>query len=155
MKRWLRNVRGRVFSRIEQVLTELLNFSILENMNTILKINDRGTLTLPKPLRKALGVSNGGVLMCNFRESTVMLQAAVTYPVRMYTDKEIAEFDAADAALGDKMDKYLEERGLVYDPVTWTIREKDTLGTKILREKGTPYMRGKKQVRHTKRTAQE
>ena len=112
-------------------------------------------MTLPKPLRKALGVSNGGTLMCSFRGGDVMLQPAVTYPVRMYTDEEIAEFDAQDAALGDKMDKYLEERGLIYDPVTWTIREKDTPSIKMLREKGAPYMKGKKQAKCTKRTAQK
>ena len=124
-------------------------------MNTILKINDRGTMTLPKPWRKALGVSNGGVLMCNFHESTVMLQPAVTYPIEIYTDERIAEFKEDEDAIGDKMDKYLEERGLVYDPVTWTIREKDAPCAKMLREKGTPYMKGKKQAKHTKRMVRE
>jgi len=136
-------------------LTELLKFSILENMNTILKVNDRGTVTLPKPLRKMLGVSDGGTLMYSFREGTVMLQPAVTYPIEIYTDERIAEFKEDEDAVGDKMDKYLEERGLIYDPVTWTIREKDAPCANMLREKGTPYMKGKKQAKHTKRTARE
>ena len=107
-------------------MTEMLNFSILENMNAILKVNSRGTLTLPKPLRKMLGISEGGMLMYTFREGNVTLQPAETYPVRMYTDEEIAMFKEDEEEAGDMIDKILEKRGLVYDPKTWAIREKGT-----------------------------
>lgn len=82
-------------------------------------------MTLPKALRNVLGVVNGGTLMYSFKEGDVVLQPAATYPIRIYTDEEIAEFDAQDAALGDVMDKYFEKKGLVYDSDTWTIREKE------------------------------
>ena len=111
----------------------MLKFSILEGMNAILKVNSRGTLTLPKPLRKLLGISEGGMLMYSFREGNVTLQPAETYPIEIYTDERIAEFKEDEEAIGDRIDKLLEKKGLVYDPVTWTIREK---GTPYLKQKG-------------------
>jgi len=74
-------------------------------MNTILQINARGTLTLPKFVRKALGVGGGGVVMLDFRDNAVVLQPAVAFPIEMYTDARIAEFDEADAELGKRMAK--------------------------------------------------
>ena len=115
-------------------------------MNTTLKINERGTLTLPKPLRKMLGVSDGGTLMYTFRDGDIILQPAATYPIEIYTDERIAEFQEAEDAIGDEMDKYFEERGLVYDPATRTVFEKNTLRVKTIREKTTPYMKRKKKA---------
>ena len=115
-------------------LTELLNFSNVENMNAILKVNSRGTMTLPKKLRTALGVGDGGTLMCSYQGCDVVLQPTKIYPIEMYTDERIAEFDQADREIGD-VDKLFEMEGLVYDPKTWSLHEK--------KEK-TPYMKRKK-----------
>ena len=91
-------------------------------MNAVLKVNSRGTVTLPKALRKELGVSDGGAIWCSFKEGSC---SAVLWPdVEIYTDERIAEFDAADAALGDEVDKRFAEKGWVYDPETRTIRDK-------------------------------
>jgi len=43
-------------------------------MNSFLQINPRRTLTLPKVLRKALSVAEGGVVMVDLRNNTVALQ---------------------------------------------------------------------------------
>jgi len=43
-------------------------------MNSFLQINPSGTLTLPKVLRKALGVAEGGVVRVDLRNNTVVLQ---------------------------------------------------------------------------------
>ena len=103
-------------------------------MNATLKVNSRGTMTLPKALRKVLGVGNdGGMLMYSLRGGDVVLQPAEAYPVRIYTDEEIAEFDAQDAALGPSIDRLYEKLGLVYDEKTGTIHEK-----------GVPYMKRKR-----------
>jgi len=63
-------------------------------------------MTLPKAVRKMLGISNGGgIVMLNLRDNDVVLQPAVAFPVEMYTDAHIAEFDAADAELGKRLAK--------------------------------------------------
>ncbi len=75
-------------------------------MNTLLHVNSRGTVTLPKSVRKLLGLSNdGGIVMVNVRENDVVLQPAVAFPVEMYTDARLAEFDAAEAELGKRLAK--------------------------------------------------
>ena len=84
--------------------------------------------------------------MCNFRESTVMLQPAVTYPIEIYTDERIAEFKEDEDAAAELWDKYMEEKGLVYDPATRTMYEKNATHAKTLCEKGTPYMKRKKKA---------
>jgi len=96
-------------------------------MITMLKVNSRGTMTLPKPLREALGVGSGGTIAYTFRDGAAVLQSSVSNnwpPVEMYTDERIAEFDAADAALGEEVDRRFEKRGWIYDPKTRQIRDK-------------------------------
>lgn len=79
-------------------------------MNTILQVNPRGTMTLPKSVRTMLGISSsGGIVMLNLRENDVVLQPAVAFPVEMYTDARIAEFDAADAELGKRLAKRIKK----------------------------------------------
>ena len=95
-------------------------------MNTILKVNSRGTMTLPKAVRNLLGVSDGGTLVYSLNEDGVVLQPAVTYPIEIYTDERIAEFDAEDAALAGAVEELYKKKGLVYPPEMWTIREKKT-----------------------------
>jgi bifunctional DNA-binding transcriptional regulator/antitoxin component of YhaV-PrlF toxin-antitoxin module len=75
-------------------------------MNTLLQVNPRGTVTLPKSVRKLLGISNsGGIIIMNLRDNDVVLQPAIAFPVEMYTDARMAEFDAADAELGKRLAK--------------------------------------------------
>ena len=103
-------------------------------MNTILKVNSRGTVTLPKALRKVLGLGkDGGILMYSLRDGDVVIQPAQTYPYRIWTDEEIAMFKEEEEALGPSIDALYEKLGLVYDEKTGTIHEK-----------GTPYMSKKK-----------
>ncbi len=68
-------------------------------MNTTIQIGSRGTMTLPKPLRKALGVERGGVLIASADANGIVLHPAVAFPIELYTDKRIAEFDETDAQL--------------------------------------------------------
>jgi len=104
-------------------------------MNAILKVNSRGALTLPKPLREALGVPEGGTLVCDLRGDDVVLQSTTTkYPIEMYTDERIAEFEEDANAIGDKIDKFFEKMGWEYDPETGTIHE-----TMMVQETQTPY----------------
>ena len=57
-------------------------------------------MTLPKALRKALGVDGGGIVMADVTEDGIVLHPAAAFPIEMYTDDRVAEFDAEDAALG-------------------------------------------------------
>jgi len=67
-------------------------------------------MTLPKSVRTMLGISSsGGIVMLNLRENDVVLQPAVAFPVEMYTDARIAEFDAADAELGKRLAKRIKK----------------------------------------------
>jgi len=106
-------------------------------MNAILKVNSRGTLTLPKPLREALGVSYGGTLVCDLRGCDVVLQPDMSKypPIEMYTDERIAEFEEDANSIGDKIDKFFEKMGWEYDPETWSIHEKS-----MVCETQTPYV---------------
>lgn len=62
-------------------------------------------MTLPKPLRKALGVDKGGVVMASAEKDGIVLHPAVAFPIEMYSDTRVAEFDAADAALAKNISR--------------------------------------------------
>ena len=117
-------------------LTKFLNFSIVDFMNAIIKVNSRGTLTLPKAMRKALGVADGGTLLCDLQGGNVVLQSMMAYPIEMYTDERIAEFKEDEDSIGD-IEGLLEREGLVYDPETWSIRKKEEMS--MVGETQTPY----------------
>jgi AbrB family looped-hinge helix DNA binding protein len=66
---------------------------------TTIQVNERGSLTLPKKLRRALGIEKGGVMVVEPAEGGLLLRPAVAYPIELYTDDRVREFDAADRAL--------------------------------------------------------
>ena len=59
-------------------------------------------MTLPKSLRKMLGVDKGGVVMVSADEDGIVIHPAVSFPIEMYSDARIAEFDAAEAELAGR-----------------------------------------------------
>ena len=68
-------------------------------MTATIQVNQRGSLTLPKALRKLLGIEKGGVVMAEDAPEGIVLKPAVAFPVEMYGDERIAEFDRADQEL--------------------------------------------------------
>lgn len=59
-------------------------------MSTVVQINQRGTFTIPKELRERYGLGSQAIL-----EETpegLILRPAATYPVEIYTDERLAEF---------------------------------------------------------------
>ncbi len=77
-------------------------------MNTLVQINTRGAMTLPKVLRKKLGVEKGGVVLASVSASGIVLHPAAAFPIELYHEDRIAAFDAADAEL----ERHLAEKGL-------------------------------------------
>ena len=69
-------------------------------MNATIQVNNRGTLTLPKALRRAMGLDHGGMVVAETSEEGIVLRPSVTFPIELYTDERVAEFNAADAELG-------------------------------------------------------
>ena len=72
-------------------------------MTTTIQVNSRGSMTLPKPLREKLGVGAGGLIVAEATDLGIVLQPAATFPIEIYSDERIAEFDEADAALNQRL----------------------------------------------------
>ncbi len=68
-------------------------------MKVTVTLNDRGVVTLPAKLRRALGLKANDQLIAQTTPEGLLLQPAVTLPVEMYTPEREAEFDLAEAAL--------------------------------------------------------
>jgi len=71
-------------------------------MQTI-QVNERGCLTLPKPLRSALGIERGGVVSAELTGNGITLKPAVAYPVELYSDARIKKFEEEDRRLARQM----------------------------------------------------
>ncbi len=68
-------------------------------MRTTLTINNRGSITLPAKLRKALGLKADDQLIGETTPEGLLLRPAVTLPVEVYTPERVREFDEAEAEL--------------------------------------------------------
>ena len=61
-------------------------------MTKVVNINDRGTLTLPKEMRRRLGVNGNAQVVAEETDEGVLLRAGVTFPVEVYSASRLAEF---------------------------------------------------------------
>lgn len=68
-------------------------------MKATLTVTSRGVVTLPAKLREALGLKADDQLIAETTPDGLLLRPAVTLPVEIYSDKRVAEFDAAEAEL--------------------------------------------------------
>lgn len=71
-------------------------------MKTI-PINERGTLTLPKPLRQRLGLTRGGFVFVEESMDGVILRPAVAFPIEMYSDERLKEFETEEERLDERL----------------------------------------------------
>lgn len=76
-------------------------------MKATLTLSNRGVVTLPAKLRRALGLNADDQLIAETTPEGLLLRPAVTLPVEMYSEKRIREFDEAEAKVG----KVLSRRG--------------------------------------------
>ena len=74
-------------------------------MAETIQINQRGTLTLPKELRKKLGLEKGGVVMAEESDEGIVLKPAVAFPIEIYSDARIKEFEEEDENLMSHLKK--------------------------------------------------
>ena len=68
-------------------------------MKATLTLTNRGVVTLPAKLRRALGLKADDQLIAETTSEGLLLRPAVTLPVEMYSEKRIREFDEAEAEL--------------------------------------------------------
>ena len=68
-------------------------------MKATLTLTNRGVVTLPAKLRRALGLKAEDQLIAETTPEGLLLRLAVTLPVEIYSEKRIREFDEAEAEL--------------------------------------------------------
>jgi bifunctional DNA-binding transcriptional regulator/antitoxin component of YhaV-PrlF toxin-antitoxin module len=61
-------------------------------MTKVVNINERGTLTLPREMRRHLGINSQAQVVAEETDEGVLLRAGVTFPVEVYSDNRLAEF---------------------------------------------------------------
>ena len=66
-------------------------------MKERLVVSDRGQVTLPSTMRKALGIGRNSVVTAEQVNGTIVLSPAVVLETELYTDEQIREWDRADA----------------------------------------------------------
>ena len=80
-------------------------------MSATLIVSNRGQITLPASTRKRLGIKSGDVIILEDRGNEIVLKPGVVLEIDLYSDAQIAEWNAADS-LDD------EERNRIVDSVT-------------------------------------
>lgn len=61
------------------------------------RIGRRGTIVIPAPFRRRLGLSEGSIIIAEEREDGILLRPAVAVPVEVYTPLRRAEFPLSNA----------------------------------------------------------
>lgn len=65
-------------------------------MQQTLIVSNRGQLTLPSNLRKKLGIRHGGAVILEERNNELIIKPAAVLEIEMYSDAQVAEWDAED-----------------------------------------------------------
>jgi AbrB family looped-hinge helix DNA binding protein len=71
-------------------------------MTATLQIGSRGTLTLPKKIREKFGLAGDSIVSVEDTEEGILIRPAAVFPMEIYSEERIAEFDAQNnAAIAD------------------------------------------------------
>ena len=65
-------------------------------MPETLIVSNRGQITLPAATRRRLGINGGDVVILEDRGNEIVLKPGVVVEVDVYSDEQIAQWDAAD-----------------------------------------------------------
>jgi AbrB family looped-hinge helix DNA binding protein len=68
-------------------------------MKATVTINNRGIITLPAKLRRAMRLEADDQLIAEITPEGLLLRPAITLPIEMYTPEREREFDGAEAEL--------------------------------------------------------
>jgi AbrB family looped-hinge helix DNA binding protein len=68
-------------------------------MKATLTVSNRGVVTLPAKLRRALGLRPDDQLIAETTAEGLLLRPAVTLPIEIYSEQRVREFDEAEADL--------------------------------------------------------
>ena len=68
-------------------------------------VSNRGQITLPAALRKRLGIKGGDVVILEERDNEVVLKPGVVIEVELYSDDQIAQWDAEDKLTETERDR--------------------------------------------------
>jgi antitoxin PrlF len=74
-------------------------------MKATLTLTNRGVVTLPAKLRRALGLRADDQLIAEMTPEGLLLRPAVTLPVEIYSEKRIREFNEAEAELAQVLNR--------------------------------------------------
>ena len=87
---------GLQFARPRCKITGIPAFRKKDSMETV-KLGKKGQLSIPKGILKRLGLEGDATLLVDTTpEGAIVLRPAAVYPIEIYSDKRIREFDAAD-----------------------------------------------------------
>jgi AbrB family looped-hinge helix DNA binding protein len=72
-------------------------------MKREITLSERGSLTIPAELRKAMGLKGNDRLIVETTDAGLLLRPAVLVPIEMYTDERIGEFKSDEAAIAETL----------------------------------------------------
>ena len=78
----------------------------------IVQVSGRGSITLPAPIRRQLGLADGDVLTVEIRDGAIVLTPAHVTEVELYTDQRLREFDQNASMTPDDLRRARETWGL-------------------------------------------
>jgi len=70
-------------------------------MSFLVQITPRGTVTLPKLVRKQAGLQPGDQLAAEITPDGILLRPVAAFPIEIYTEGRIQEFGEAEKEIED------------------------------------------------------
>lgn len=70
-------------------------------MKAAITVNERGVITLPAKLRRALGLKTDDILIAETTSEGLLLRPAITLPVEIYSEARLEEFDESERELAE------------------------------------------------------
>lgn len=89
-------------------------------MSETIRMGKRGTIVIPAPMRRRLGLEEGAIVLAEEREDGVLIRPASVLPIEMYGPARRAEFllaNAVDAEDYARARKAVRDLGLDPDEV--------------------------------------
>lgn len=68
-------------------------------------INERGVITIPAAMRRAVGLKPNDEVLIEQTEQGLLIRPVLSVPLEIYTEKRIAEFARDDEAIGKLLRK--------------------------------------------------